>query len=355
MMNQSISTDPKVTLVVVPRERFSYTIASLENIYATTKVPFKLIYVDGGSPTRIRDYLQEKAQEKNFELIRTEHYLVPNVARNMGLKRADTPYVVFVDNDVIVYQGWLKALLDCAETTNAAVVGPLMCQHEPVHEEIHFAAGEARIVTDVNGRRLLREKMYKQGHQTQKLRPSFTRTETELCEFHCMLARRDIFDKVGYFDEKMLNTKEHLDFCLLVRQQGETVYFEPDSLVTYVPGMTWDWSDIVYYMLRWSDAWELESLARLRQKWNLSESVYFQHKQKALGWRRRQTLLEPIINRLTFGIQHQFLHKLLMYGFFAPVEKVINRYLTAHYAQKWLNTTQETPYSMPSESLTSHS
>jgi glycosyltransferase involved in cell wall biosynthesis len=208
-MNQD-KTAPKVTLVVGPRERFSFTMTSLENIYEMTDIPFKLVYVDGGSPAPIRDYLKKQSQEKGFELIRTEHYLIPNVARNMGLQWVTTPYVVFVDNDVIVSPRWLTQLLDCAESTGATIVGPLTCQHEPVHEEVHFAGGEAHLFTDIKGRVRLREKMYKQGHKVEKLLPTLTRTETELCEFHCMLVRREIFEKLGYLDEKMLNTKEHL-------------------------------------------------------------------------------------------------------------------------------------------------
>jgi GT2 family glycosyltransferase len=335
-MNQD-KTAPKVTLVVVPRERFSFTMTSLENIYEMTDIPFNLVYVDGGSPAPIRDYLQKQSQEKGFELIRTEHYLIPNVARNMGLQWVTTPYVVFVDNDVIVSPRWLTQLLDCAESTGATIVGPLTCQHEPVHEEVHFAGGEAHLFTDIKGRVRLREKMYKQGHKVEKLLPTLTRTETELCEFHCMLVRREIFEKLGYLDEKMLNTKEHLDFCMNVRNNGGTVYFEPQSIVTYVPGITLNWADIEFYMLRWSDAWELGSLNHLRQKWQVAEDMYFRQKYKGLGWRRRKTILQPIINSLTFGIKNRLLNKLLMYGFFAPIEKIINNYLTRQYARQWLN------------------
>ncbi len=350
--------EPKVTLVVVPRERFSFTISSLENIYQNTDIPFKLVYVDGGSPTSIKDYLKSQAQEKGFDLIRTEHYLVPNVARNMGLKRVTTPYVVFVDNDVIVSQGWLTKLLDCAEATEATIVGPLMCQHEPVHEQIHFAGGEAHIFTDIKGRKRLREKMYKQGHKVEKMLPTLTRKETELCEFHCMLAKTEIFENVGYLDEKMLNTKEHVDFCMTVRKHGGTVYFEPESIVTYVTGITPNLSDLKFYMLRWSDAWELASLNRLRQKWNIAEDMYFLQKYKGLGWRRRKTLLQPIINSLTLGIKHRLLHKLLMYGLFAPIEKLMNHYLTDQYARQWLNNTNsdnDHPCENVSVSVTTHS
>ncbi|MBD2305752.1 glycosyltransferase [Chroococcidiopsis sp. FACHB-1243] len=329
-------TNPQVTIVVAPRERFSYARQSLESIYANTCIPFELIYVDGNSPTEVQRYLEAVAQEKGFQLIRTSYYLFPNRARNLGLARVNTKYVAFIDNDVIVSPGWLEALIQCAEETGATVVGPLMCHEEPVHEVVHCAGGEARVVCDSTGRRRLREKMYKQGHQVVEVRPKMQRTQTELCEFHCMLVRAQIFEQLGFFDELMLNSKEHLDFCMSVIQAGGTVYFEPSSIITYVPGQPLKPTDLHFYMLRWSDAWELASLSRLREKWQLAEDSYFQHKYKSLGWRRRNTILLPLIDRLTLGIKNQSLEKILMYGLFAPLETLLNRYLTASYARKHL-------------------
>jgi GT2 family glycosyltransferase len=319
---------PSVTIVVSPRERFSYTCKSLESIYQNTEFPFKLVYVDGNSPQSIKEYLETQAREKGFELIRTNYYLYPNQARNLGLAKVDTKYVLFADNDIVVQPGWLQALVDCAEITDAGIVGPLMCQYEPIHEEIHCAGGESRIILDIKGRRRMREKMYKQGHSVSKMLPRLQRSQTELCEFHCMLVRTSIFGDLGNLDEQMLNTKEHIDFCLNAMRAGYQVYLEPDSIVTYVPTVPLQWSDLHYYMLRWSDAWETQSLERLRQKWDLAEDSYFKQKYKALGWRRRKTILSPIVNRLTFGINNLWLTKLVMFGLLAPVEKTLNNYLT---------------------------
>jgi GT2 family glycosyltransferase len=322
-----------ITIVVVPRERFSYTRESLESIFAYTPIPYKLVYVDGNSPPQMQQYLQAQAQEKGFELIRTDHYLSPNHARNLGLTNVDTKYVVFVDNDVVVTPGWLEALVNCANETDATVVGPLMCQYLPLHEDIHFAGGESRVIRDVKGRNRLREKMYRQGQPVAKVRSQLQRSQTELCEFHCALVRTEIFDRIGKFDEAMLNTKEHVDFCMAIAQAGGSVYFEPACIATYVPSSPLALSDWHFYMLRWSDAWELESLRRLQQKWDLAEDSYFKQKYKALGWRRRKTILMPIVRRLTFGIRNRWLEKVVMYGLLAPIEKRLNRYLTDRYAK----------------------
>lgn len=321
-------TEPLVTLIVVPRERFSCTQASLESIYQHTPLPFHLIYVDGNSPKQVQHYLQTQSQEKGFDLIRTDYYLYPNQARNLGAEQIQTRYIVFVDNDVIASPGWLEALINCAEETGAAIVGPLMCQNEPVHEIVHFAGGESHIWTDTMGRRRLREKMYSQGQRVAELRDQLKRQETELAEFHCVLVRTEVFERMGRLDPGMINTKEHLDFCMSVRETGGAVYFEPTSVVTYVPGPPLEWTDLHYYMLRWSDAWTLKSLHHLRDKWNLAEDGYFRSKYKKLGWRRYWTILEPLTRRLTFGLASQFLATKL-----AGMEHRLNVYLTDRHTQ----------------------
>lgn len=324
---KSIS-EPQVTIIVVPRERFSCTQQSLESIYEHTKIPFKLIYVDGNSPAKIQSYLQQQAQEKDFQLIRTECYLYPNQARNIGLKQADTKYVVFFDNDVIVTPGWLTNLVDCAEKTNAAIVGPLMCQYEPLHEIVHFAGGQSHIFVDKKGRRRLREKMYLQGKRVADVKAQLQRTETELAEFHCVLVRRNIFDKVGMLDEAFLNTKEHLDFCMTVREAGEKVYFEPDCVVTYLPGPPLETADLHYYMLRWSNAWQMASLKRMLEKWDLAEDAYFTTKYKRLCWRRYGTIIEPLAHRLTLGVGTDFVARAI-----ATIDNGVNRVLTERHVR----------------------
>lgn len=351
-----MNSKPEVTIVVSPRERFSYTRESLESIYQHTQLPFKLIYVDGGSPSDIKNYLENKATEKHFNIIRTEHYLSPNHARNLGLRQVDTKYVVFLDNDVVVTKGWLKAAVDCAEKTNATVVSPLVCQYLPLHEEVHCAGGESGIKVETKNdttRRRMIEKIFKQGRKVADVLPNLQRQETGLAEFHCMIVRTEIFDKIGLLDEGLLNTKEHVDLCILVAEAGGTIYLEPDSLVTYVPGPPLDWSDVAYYMLRWSNAWEMASLKRLREKWNLTEDKYFQNKYQRLGWRRKMTIIDPISRQLGFG--NRFLSKVVG-KILSLADRLLNHYITSSYARKHLaNNSNQTPPTQPTSAITASS
>lgn len=291
---------PQVTIVVVPRERFSYARASLASIFEHTELPFKLIYVDGGSPAKVRRYLEAQSQARGFDLIRTDYYLAPNRARNLGLGKVDTKYVVFVDNDLLVSPGWLGPLIQCAEETGAAIVGPLICEELPAHELIHFAGGESHIDVrrgDGTDERHLIDVIYRQGERLADVRSELARMPTEACEFHCVLVRTSVLDVVGPFDEGLLSVRENLDFCMLVTQAGGSIYFEPTSVVTYVGYTPLAWSDIPYYLLRWNSTWTLSSLKRLREKWDLCEDEYFLHQYRNLNWRRRDYLIQHTLLR----------------------------------------------------------
>jgi GT2 family glycosyltransferase len=281
---------PEVTIIVVPRERFAVTRRALETLYSETDYPFRLIYVDGGSPLKIARYLEEQAGQRGFELLRSERFLSPNEARNWGAAHASGRYAVFVDNDLLVSRGWLAALVCCAEETGADLVGPLYGVGEPELGWIHMAGGTARIEENGGVRRLTEEHRFA-GRLLREIEPELHRVATDLVEFHCMLARRETLDALSPLDEELLSTGEHIDLCLAVRQRNGSIYFEPASRVSYLPPPPLDAADRPYFRLRWSEAWTRRSLTRLQQKWGLAANdPYFDDHLRWLRSHRRLPL-----------------------------------------------------------------
>jgi GT2 family glycosyltransferase len=315
--------DIRATVVMVPRERFSATQRSLESLYADTGSPFDLVYVDGGSPGPVRRYLAREAERRGFRLIRTNHYLSPNQARNLGLRLVETPYVVFVDNDVIVTPGWLETLIRCAEETGATVVGPLCLIGELDEQRIHMASGDARI-EERNGQRALVERHNHSGKHVDEVRARLRREPSEVIEFHTLLARTSIFSRLGPLDEGLLNTREHVDFCLRVRAAGEHIYFEPSSVMTYLPPRHLTWSDLRYMMLRWSDSWSRATLEHFCRQWNLPMTTFEEH----VGWlvsHRRMAVdpwMESVRRVAGWRLGGQIEHRLLR-----PLELRVNKFL----------------------------
>jgi glycosyltransferase involved in cell wall biosynthesis len=141
-----------VTIAIVPGERFSVARRSLESVLAQREPSTELVYIDAGSPPLVRQYLEQKASRHGVRLISTERHMAPNEARNLAAAQVRTKYVAFVDNDVLVSPGWLDALLDCAESTGAWIVGPLCLDRDGAGAKVVDAGGSAEIF-ERNGRR----------------------------------------------------------------------------------------------------------------------------------------------------------------------------------------------------------
>ncbi len=314
-----------VTVVIVPRDHFSDTKESLESIYAFTPPACPLIYVDGGSPPRIASYLREQARSRKFELVRYDYYLTPNQARNAGAARAKSRYIVFVDNDVVVAPDWLALLVECADATGAAVVGPLNYEKRPLHQIVHFAGGDARIVvTRENG--IERHRLIDHIH---KVNVPEVCTPTDCAEFHCMLVRSDVLRRLGGLDENMLSTRENIDFCLALQQIDEKVYLEPRSKITYLPPERLTASELPFFALRWSDLWDLSSFHYLRDKWKLDEDEYFRRQYANLGWRRREFMMRGSVLRWLGSVRARVAAERML----RPLERRVNAALARHHAR----------------------
>ena len=260
-------SQPDVTVVVVPRESFSQTQTSLESVLADRgREPFDLVYVDGHSPRRVRRYLDTRVGEAGFTLLRTDRYVSPNEARNLALPHVNTPYVAFVDNNTVVAQGWLDALLACARETDAAFVSPVYCVGSLDSGIVHVAGGEGRVEM-LDGRRHLVDFHRHCNRRLSEVRHELRREPCEVAEFHCVLARTDVV--ADGFDPRLPAALEHIDFCMQAGSAHGGGWFEPAAVVTYLPPPPLTLTDAPYFTLRWSKAWLDASFDHFAEKWDL--------------------------------------------------------------------------------------
>ena len=323
-----VMTEIRTTVVVAPREQFGWTRAALEGIFAHTAIPYNLVYVDGGSPAPVRRYLALRARQRGFRLIRTEHFISPMEARALALPHVDTEYVCFIDNDVLVTPGWLDRLVRCADETDAWAVGPLYGSGDLALGQIHMAGGQAHLLEE-NGRRMFFEEHRFPRRFASEVRPHLRREPTELVEYHCKLLRTELFDKFGLQDPRYLSSGESLDLCLQLREAGYPVYIEPAAVVANQPPPPFRWSDLPFYLLRWSDAWNRISLRCFREHWDLPADDWWvgdhygwltghrglarewiaEKTRKRLGWRRGGNVASLVVEAIHRRVTRQDLER----------------------------------------------
>ena len=261
-------TRPKVTIIVSPRERFSESAASLASIYSDLSTPFDLIYVDAGSPPCVAAVLERMRQKYDFKLIRTDHILTPNEARNLAVPEAKTPWVMFVDNDVIIEEGWLGRLIEAGERNDAQLVGPIYLDKRADAIAVHMVGGLARFY-EHEGKRRFHEAHSHFGITLEQARKIVSSGPVELLEFHGMLASKECLDHHGPLDEKLLTAMEHVDLCLATRESGGKVWLDLDTTITYVIPPPFATYDLGYFVTRWSHPWNVSTLEHFAEKWGL--------------------------------------------------------------------------------------
>lgn len=311
-----MSATSEVTIVHVPRERYGATERSLESIVRHTRgVPHQLLILDTDSPAPVAEYLRKRAASlANAELLRFDFAMTPNELRNEAIRRLETPYVVFVDNDAIVTEGWLEPLLRAAREHDAWVVGPTMLIGEPEAGKIHLAGGDCEIVEREGRRRYSYLQQHFCDRTLAEVGGELRKGPCTCIEFHCMLAAKRAFDRLGLLDEGFMSFVECDAFCLDVVAAGGTIYYEPESVVTYVPPRErLSGQDLAYFLLRWSDEWNERSLETFLAKYDLdpadpwaehARSWPKQHRRHALGF------VSPPLGRLCELVEYRISRRL---------------------------------------------
>ncbi len=259
------SPAPIVTIVVVPRDRFSCCETALESLHANTPPIFDLIVVDPGSPGYVQRYLDAAAVKYGFRLLRTDWGLTPNQARNLAIPHATGRHVIFIDNDVMVAPGWLDALIACADETGAGIVTPLVYVGEFEQRIVHMSGGELKWEIR-DGQRWLDESHRHFNTPQAQINTVLKREPCGYAEFHCMLVRKSILEGIGLLDEKLLNVTEHIDLSLRSAEAGAPVWFEPAAQITFLALRPMALSDIPYFRLRWSRDWTERSCRHFAQQ-----------------------------------------------------------------------------------------
>ena len=84
---------------------------------------------------------------------------------------------------------------------------------------------------------------------------------------------------------------------MAARKAGGSVYVEPKAVTSYVPPPPCEWWDLPYFMLRWSEAWNVASARHFNEKWDVSCVRFFTDKAGSdeehtiVGWARGQRRL----------------------------------------------------------------
>lgn len=269
------TASPAVTIVVSFRERWRFTPLTVASIIRHTRGDYALWLLDPGLPDAVREALQPHIEAGALELVPVDPALQPNQWREQVAPRLKSPFAVFIDNDVVVTPGWLKAMIACAEETKAGIVCPLYLWGEHEQSElIHMAGGDLELVPADGGARMTESHRHV-GRDIADVPDDLCRRPCGFGEYHCMLMRREVYRADGMFEPAIATVHEHIHASMLAREMGHETWFEPAARVNYLAFAPWRVGELDALRARWDYGAAQASLTHFAERWKIVDDEDF--------------------------------------------------------------------------------
>jgi hypothetical protein len=260
---------PRVTLKMTVRERFSPTVSAIESVMANTAMPFRFVFADMRCPPWLSEAVGALSRRHGFRVVRFDDMVWPQQARKDLVGSVDTEYVVFLDNDLRVYPGWLEKLVECADQTGAGLVGPLTLWGDDASPpRVHMAGGLLQEIPQ-GDRRVLIERHNGWDADPDQVIAAVGRSPCDFLEFHCMLLRTSLAQEPDLLDPRIASVHEHINVALTARGRGHAIYIETASRVLYRAFIPTTLEDLPLMLWRWSPAAVEASIAAFSAKWQV--------------------------------------------------------------------------------------
>lgn len=247
--------DPKVTLVVVPRDRFSSVEACTQSIIDNSKdVSYRIAFLDFGYAESTKRGLRKICSGTEMEIVDCGRQIPMDGFRDY-LPKITTPYTCWVDNDTFVTEGCLARLVRSAEEEGMRAILPLTFEREGLdvdkrhlEKRVHISHAELRKVT-VDGTEYVFD--YKPYRRVAKEDVPPGPWTIDFFELHTFFAETALLRQIDF---PSMVVREHVDIGIQLNKLGVPIWCEPRAEVVFDNlHLRPTWQDLKFFFYRWSD------------------------------------------------------------------------------------------------------
>ena len=222
---------PAVSVVIVTWNGRALLETCLPSVVATTFPSFEVIVVDNGSSDGTAQWLEQSHPDVRVVALPDNRGFCGG--NNAGIEAARGRYVVLLNNDVEVTEGWLDPLVRWMDThPDTAAVQPKLLRYD-VRRQFEYA-GAAGGFLDAHGYPFTRGRIFgrleRDEGQYDHPQRIFWATGAAL------VLRRAALDAVGLLDERFFMHMEEIDLCWRLQRAGFSIYAVPESVVYHIGG-----------------------------------------------------------------------------------------------------------------------
>ena len=234
----------KINIVIINYNGEKDTVDCLNSLKKVKHDGFELdaVVVDNYPENRI------KLDEKNYKDVNLKVIFNPvnlgfSGGNNVGIRHAlknDADYILLLNNDTLVKEDFLQELLEFAEKNpEAGLIVPKIyfAKGFEFHKDRYKDSETGRVFWYAGGN--MDWKNVIGHHRGVDLvdKGQFDKTEeTDFASGCCVLIRSEMFDKIGFLDEKYFLYYEDIDLCRKIRRMGKDVVYYPGVEIEHKVG-----------------------------------------------------------------------------------------------------------------------
>ena len=217
-----IAQDPNISIIIPVFNNWSFTYNCLRSLSLHNRGSCEIIIVDNNSTDETPKLL---AAVEGIQVLTNETNEVFVNACNQAAAVAKGNFLIFLNNDTEVSEGWLDAMLAPFADDSTGIVGAKL-----VYPDGSLQEAGGIIWSDGNG--------CNYGHGDNPDLPQYSyRKSVDYCSGACLMIRHTLWREIGGFDQRFAPAYyEDTDLCFTVRSLNYKVIYQPAARIVHYGG-----------------------------------------------------------------------------------------------------------------------
>lgn len=209
-----------VAVVILNFKAKENTLKCVDSVKKSDYKNLEVIVVDNNSG----DGLDEEIKRiKGIHFIHNEENLGYTGGNNVGIKKAlecGAEYIFILNMDTVIHSQAISNLIKGIEESGAGIAGPKILFFD--QRTIWYAGGTLDLANVLGGHRGVDEVDRGQYDIPE---------ETQNVTGGAMIVKKEVFEKIGFFDDKYFLYYEDSDFCFRAKKAGFKLMYIPSAVV----------------------------------------------------------------------------------------------------------------------------
>lgn len=221
-----IREQKKVSIIIPNKDQKEILERCIESVIQKTDYKnYEIIIVENNSTTNeIFEYYKTIEQRENIRVVIWKDKFNYSAINNFGVRYANGEYLLFLNNDIeVIRENWLSEMLANVQRKEVGIVGAKLLYPDNMVQHAGVIIGMGGIA----GHPLSRHPADDCGYFARGIIQQNLNAVTAAC----MLTKKEVYEKVKGFEEKLAVAFNDIDLCLKVRKAGYLIVYDPEALL----------------------------------------------------------------------------------------------------------------------------